>query len=44
MRRRFLQRKEPIVPQLFRSVILIVKHPDFRGRRRARGGVPHFGV
>ena len=28
MRRRFLRRKEPIVPQLFCSIILIVKHPD----------------
>src|SRR5580704_4311855 len=31
--------KSPIVPQLFCSVILIMKHLDFRGRgrRRARG-------
>ena len=28
MRRRFLQRKDPIVPQSFRSVILIVKRSD----------------
>jgi len=46
MRRRFLQRKEPIVPRLFCSVILIVGHLDLRGRgrRRARGGVPNFGI
>jgi hypothetical protein len=40
----FFSEKSPIVPQLFCSVILIVKHPDFRGRRRARGGGLNFGV
>src|SRR5271166_4828303 len=41
----FCSEKSPIVPQLFCSVILIVKHPDFRGRgrRRAREGVSNFG-
>ena len=35
----FCSEKSPIVAQLFCSVILLVKHPDFRGRgrRRARG-------
>jgi len=46
MRRRFLQRKEPDCPAIILSVILIVKHQDFRGRgrRRARGRVLNFGV
>ncbi len=37
MRRRFLQRKESdCPPQLFSSVIQIVRHWDFRGRGRGR--------
>jgi hypothetical protein len=44
MDRRFLQRKEPDCPQLFCSVILIVKHQDFRGRRQGRERVLNLGV
>jgi hypothetical protein len=35
----FCGEKSPIVPQLFCSIILIVKHPDFRGRGRRSLGL-----